>query len=144
MNFCLLMWERGSQALNLQLSGRFRMLVIFQGAKKRSLIHCGAKAFLYPSTTPAGRLGVLALQLQLQLQLHPSTLQKVCCTEKFHQSSNLKYMLPICVTVHSLLIFTSENLLCSSIGLIAFMSELLETKILGQPQISHSNEMFPV
>lgn len=38
----------------------------------------------------------------------------------------------------------SENLLYSSTDLIAFMSELLETKLQEQLQTSHSNEMFPV
>lgn len=82
-----------------------RMLVIFQGARNSSLINCEAKALPCPSTTPAGRQGVQAA-LALQLQLHPSALQKVCRTEKFHQSSDLKYMLPICVTVQSLITFT--------------------------------------
>lgn len=84
------------------------ILVMFQGARKSSLIHCEAKALLCPSTTPAGRQGFLAA-LALQLRSHPSALQKVCCTEKFHQSSDLKYALPICITVQSLLIFTVKT-----------------------------------
>lgn len=77
------------------------MLVVFQGARKSSL----SKST--PSGLPPPLLG--GRELVLQLQSHPSAQQKVCCTEKFHQSTDLKYTLPICVMVQSLLIFTVET-----------------------------------
>lgn len=78
------------------------------GGQKEFLDSLWSKSTLVASTTPARRQGVQAV-LALQLQSHPSARQKVCCTEKFHRSTDLKYTLPICVTVQILLIFTVKT-----------------------------------
>lgn len=145
MNFCLLRWERDSQALHLQLSGRLGCLWYFRGPESVPWFTVEQKTALIPvpfhyPCWEAGSSVCTGSTALVTSFLPPESLLY------WEISSEFRFKIHVTNLCHSWesVNIHSENLLYSSTGLIAFMSELLETKILGQPQISHSNEMFPV